>query len=143
VQPARLLFVIDELDVGGTEQQLLELVTRLDRQRYAPMVCCFRPGRVAREIETRGVPLVTLRKRAKVDPVLVLALARLMRRERVDLVQTYLFTANTWGRISARLAGVPVIVSSERNVDIWETPYKRLIGRWLDRWTQRTIANSA
>ncbi len=134
--------MIDELDVGGTEQQLLELVTRLDRRRYAPVVCCFRPGRVAREMEAAGVPLVTLRKRAKVDPALILALTRLMRRERVDLVQTYLFTANTWGRIAARLARVPVIVSSERNVDIWEARYKRLIGRWLDRWTHRTIANS-
>ena len=42
--PTRVLFVIDELDIGGTEQQLLELVRRLDRQKYLPMVCCFRPG---------------------------------------------------------------------------------------------------
>lgn len=139
---ARALFLIDELDIGGAEQQLLELVKRLDRRQYLPMVCCFRPGRVAREIEAAGVRVFTIRKRAKVDLRLVLTLARLMRRERIDLVQTYLFTANTWGRLAAILARVPVIVSSERNVDIWEERLKRAIGIWLDRWTHLTIANS-
>ncbi len=139
---ARVLFVIDELDVGGTEQQLLELVKRLDRRRYAPMVCCFRPGRVSREIGALGVPVVTIRKRWKVDPFLVLSLTRLMRRERIDLVQTYLFTSNTWARLAAILARVPVIVSSERNVDIWEPAFKRRLGCWLDRWTAVTIVNS-
>ena len=34
----RILFLIDELDVGGTEQQLLELVKRLElySRRFAP-----------------------------------------------------------------------------------------------------------
>ena len=140
--PLRVLFLIDELDIGGTEQQLLELVTRLDRQKYLPMVGCFRPGRIAEEIEAAGVRMFRLRKRAKVDPGLIYALWRLMRRERIDLVQTYLFTANTWGRLAALLAGVPLIVSSERNVDIWENLYKQVIGRCLDRWTHGTIANS-
>ena len=140
--PARVLFLIDELDVGGTEQQLLELLKRLDRRKYEPVVCCFRPGRVSREIEDIGVRVVTLTKRAKVDPRLIFALWQLIRRERIDLVQTYLFTANTWGRLAAILARVPIIVSSERNVDIWEQGYKRLLGRWLDRWTHGTVANS-
>ena len=138
----RILFLIDELDVGGTEQQLLELVKRLDRQRYEPVVCCFRPGKVSKEIEASGVRVITLEKRGKVDPLFVAKLARMMRRERIDLLQTYLFTANTWGRLAARLAGVPIIVTSERNVDMWEESYKQRLGVWLDRWTQRTVGNS-
>src|SRR5262245_52512575 len=141
--PTRVLFLIDELDIGGTEQQLLELVKRLDRQKYLPMVCCFRPGRIAEEIAASGVRVFRIRKRAKVDPSLIYTLWRLMRRERIDLIQTYLFTANTWGRLAAILAGVPIILSSERNVDIWEKPYTQAIGRCLDRWTHCTIANSA
>jgi glycosyltransferase involved in cell wall biosynthesis len=141
-RPARVLFVIDELDIGGTEQQILELVKRLDRRKYVPMVCCFRPGRVSREIEAAGVPVFTLAKRAKLDVRLMAGLVRLMRRERVDLVQTYLFTANTWARLAAILARVPLIVTSERNVDMWEAPFKETIGRWLDRWTYATTGNS-
>lgn len=139
---ARVLFVIDELDIGGTEQQILELVKRLDRDRYVPMVACFRPGRVSAEIESAGVPVFTLRKRAKLDLRLIAGLVGLMRRERIDIVQTYLFTANTWARLAAIIARVPVIVTSERNVDMWETRFKPTIGRWLDRFTYRTTGNS-
>jgi len=141
-EPTRTLFLIDELDIGGTEQQILELVKRLDRTRYLPHVCCFRPGRVAREIEAAGVPVFVLPKRAKVDGRLILSLVRLLRRERIHLLQTYLFTANTWGRLAGRLARVPIIVSSERNVDMWEQGFKRVLGRLLDRWTHVTIGNS-
>lgn len=139
---ARVLFIIDELDIGGTEQQILELVKRLDRNRYVPMVACFRPGRVSAEIESAGVPVFTLRKRAKLDLRLIASLVALMRRERIDIAQTYLFTANTWARLAAIIARVPVIVTSERNVDMWEERFKPTIGRWLDRFTYRTTGNS-
>lgn len=140
--PLRVLFVIDELDIGGTEQQILELVRRIDRHRFEPHVCCFRYGRKAKEIASFGVPVHHEPKRRKADPGLVLRLASLMKRERFDIVQTYLWTANTWARLAARMAGVPMVVASERNVDIWEEPYKRVIGRWLARSTDRIIANS-
>ena len=78
--PKHLLLLIDELDIGGTEQQIFELVKRLDRHKYAPMVCCFRPGRVSREIEALGVPVFTLRKRSKFDPTLILSLIWLIQR---------------------------------------------------------------
>jgi glycosyltransferase involved in cell wall biosynthesis len=138
----RTLFVIDELDIGGTEQQILETVRRIDRDRFEPFVCCFRHGRKAQEIESLGVPVLHEPKRLKADPGLVLRLAALMRRERFDIVQTYLWTANTWARLAARLAGVRWVVASERNVDIWEETYKRVIGRFLARSTDRVIANS-
>ena len=138
----RILFLIDELDIGGTEQQILELSTGLNRRRFNPMVCCFRPGRVAEEIQAAGVPVFTIPKRSKFDPVLIFRLWKLYRRERIDLLQTYLFTANTWGRVAAILSGVPAVISSERNIDMWEPRYKRWISLLLDRWTQCTIANS-
>lgn len=138
----RVLFVIDELDIGGTEQQILELVRNIDRDRFEPHVCCFRYGRKAKEIASFGVTVHHEPKRLKADPGLILRLASLMRRERFDIVQTYLWTANTWGRLAARLAGVPIVVASERNVDIWEETYKRVIGRWLARSTDCIIANS-
>jgi glycosyltransferase involved in cell wall biosynthesis len=138
----RTLFVIDELDIGGTEQQILETVRRIDRDRFEPYVCCFRHGAKAREIEALGVPVLHEPKRLKADPGLVLRLSAMMKRERFDIVQTYLWTANTWARIAARMAGVRWVLASERNVDIWEETYKRVIGRYLARSTDRIIANS-
>jgi len=138
----RVLLVIDELDVGGTEQQLLELVRALPRAAYEPVVCCFRPGRKATEIRALGVPVVHLAKRGRVDLGLVVRLVRLMRTERPDVVQTFLIGANVWGRLAALLAGVPVVIASERNVDVWEERTKRVLGLVLGRVTDRMVANA-
>jgi glycosyltransferase involved in cell wall biosynthesis len=138
----RVLLVIDELDIGGTDQQIVELVRRLPRDRFVPLVCCFRHGRKAEEIERLGVRVAHLPKRWRVDPGFVRRLARLMRRERIDIVHTFLIGANLWGRLAALLAGVPTIVASERNVDVWEEPVKRHLGRALAVPTHRLVANA-
>src|SRR5712691_1462729 len=141
--PLRVLLVIDELDIGGTEQQIVELVRCLPRTRCAPVVCCFRSGRKAAEIEQMGTRVVHLSKRARTDFGLVRRLVRLMRAERIDVVQTFLIGANLWGRLAAFIARVPVIIASERNVDVWEEPAKRCLGRLLlALGTDRIVANA-
>ena len=141
-RPLRLLCMLDELDIGGTEQQILELVRRIDRKHFEPMVCCFRHGRKAREIESLGVPVFQVAKHHKLDITILPRLVQLLRRERIDILQTFLWTANAWGRAAGRIAGVPVLVAGERNVDIWEQSYKRTIGRLLARYTDRIVGNS-
>jgi glycosyltransferase involved in cell wall biosynthesis len=138
----RVLLIIDELDVGGTEQQIVELVRHLPRARWTPTVCCFRPGRKSAEIERLGVRVVHLPKRGTVDPWLVRDLIALMRAERFDVVQTFLIGGNLWGRLAALAAGVPVVIASERNVDVWEEPAKRWLGLALARVTDRIVANA-
>ena len=36
------------------------------------------------------------------------------------MVQTWIFAANTYGRVAARLARVPVVVVAEMAVDLWK-----------------------
>jgi glycosyltransferase involved in cell wall biosynthesis len=141
-RPMRVLLVIDELDVGGTEQQIVELVRQMPRARWTPTVCCFRFGRKAAEIERLGVRVVHVPKRGRVDPRFVRDLIALMRAERFDVVQTFLIGGNLWGRLAALVAGVPVVVASERNVDVWEEPAKRWLGLGLARFTDRIVANA-
>lgn len=141
---ARILYMIDELDIGGTEQQLLELLRELDRTRYAPEVVCFRDkGRIAAEIEALGIPVVLIAKRRRIDGRFLLRLTAHTRRVAPRIVQTYLFTANTWGRIAARLARVPVVIAGERNVDDWKGPLHRLTDRLLQRLTTAVVVNAA
>jgi len=138
----RILFLIDELDIGGTEQQIFELATRINRERFKPLVCCFRKGHIAREIEAAGVPVFNLKKRGKTDLPFLLRLARFLKEQRVQLLQTYLFTANVWGHLAGKLAGIPIRVSSERNVDIWEKRYKKVAGRLLMSSSHAVVVNA-
>lgn len=78
-----------------------------------------------------------------------LALARRLRRLRPDVVHVHLLSGQLFGIPAARLAGVPVVVSSEHSLmddTIEGRPLSRrlrLIYRLLERLATRTVAVSA
>jgi len=112
---ARILYLTTELDPGGAEKALYELVRRLDRRRFTPEVSCLAGrGVVGRWLKADRVPVHYLAAGPATWPLALLRLHRLMRRGRFDLVHTFLFHANVFGRVAARLAGVRRVVSSVR-----------------------------
>ena len=115
VAPARILYVITELDPGGAENALLNLVKRLDRRRFAPEVACLTGhGRVGHGIEQQGVPVHYLELRSSRLPFALPRLCALMKTGRFDMVHTFLFHANVLGRVAARLTRAAAVVSSVR-----------------------------
>jgi len=54
-RPIRVCYVIDDLNTGGTEKQLLRMLESLDRRRIRPMLCLLR-GDSAREGEAPAEP---------------------------------------------------------------------------------------
>ena len=137
--PRRIMFVIWSLDLGGAEQVVIDLATKLDRQFFEPFVCCLNgKGRFAPQVEGLGIKVVALHKRPKFDPWVIFKLVRVMKKEKVDLVHTHLFTANLWGRIAAKLAGVPV-VSSEHGMDIWRKRLHLTLDQMLTRVNRKIV----
>ena len=51
-----VVFLIGALDVGGTERQLVELASRLDKRRFSVVIYCLTSfGPLADEARKRGV----------------------------------------------------------------------------------------
>lgn len=139
---ARIVYVIATLDRGGSESQLVHLATRLDRARFDPLVVCLtRGGPLEPKLAEAGVTTVILHKRHKVDLSALGRLTRLLRLFHPDLLHTWLFTANAYGRWAALRAGVTHLVASERSTDPRKPRLNRLIDRWLARRTDRIVAN--
>ncbi len=91
--PARLLVVTHSLSVGGAERFAANLVTALDRRRFAPSLC------LVTERSTYplpdDVPVSTLGYRGLWDlPRALLALRRLIAAERPDLVLSNVVSTN-------------------------------------------------
>jgi glycosyltransferase involved in cell wall biosynthesis len=127
----RIAFCITDLDPGGAERALVQLVIRLDSSRWQPAVFCLSgEGALAHDLRAAGISVECLGAQRRTDIAVVWRLARALRQFQPEIVQTYLFHANLAGRIASRLAGVKRVVSGIRVAE-----QRSRIPLWLDRWT--------
>lgn len=139
----RILHVIATLDRGGAEKQLALLATHLPRDEFDVHVCALtRGGPLEGELRDAGIPVSILGKRWKYDPLAWWTLRRHICELKPDLVQTWLFTANAYGRTAACSAGVRRIVASEHCVDLWKSGGHLAIDRRLARKTDAVVGVS-
>ena len=150
---ARILFLIDEIGgiaEGGTERQVLQLIELATRLGYEPRLAVLRGTEWLTEKEA-GCPMYFAGVNSLLNPTGWSAGAKLvgwMRRERISLVQTFFVECNVFGPWLGRLAGVPVIVGSRRNLNQWHgwpkwmEPWMLRLQRLTNRSTDCVIANS-
>ena len=133
--PICIGFCITDLDVGGAEKAMVQLVLRLDRRFWSPFVICLTDrGALVDELERAGIETICLNATGWRSLLCFRQLVAELRRRRPQLVQTYLFHANLAGRLAAALARIPVVVCGIRVAE------RRFPSRlWWDRWTQRLV----
>jgi len=137
----KLVFLLPTFDVGGAERAVARLAARLDRQRYEVVVAAFvkGSGRLLAQPELQDVRTAVIG--AQRGAGLLPALWSWLRRERPTVLLTYMFHANQAGRLCGRLAGVPVIVCSERVVG-WESRWRVALNRLSVGLTDVVTTNS-
>lgn len=132
--PTPIAFGITELNIGGAEKSLVQLVTRLDRRRWNPSVVSLQPlGPLAAELTNEGIHVASLEMNSLRDTFKTYwTWQKRLRENRPRALITFLFHANILGRQVARGAGIRSHVSSIRVAE--------RSARWhiaLDRWTRR------
>ena len=97
---------------------LLRLLQRIDRSRYKPEVVTLLnlKGPIKGELEKLGIKVNSIHVKSKMDIISLLRLYRLIKIKKPDILHTQLFASDIAGRIIGRLAGVPVIITSIRNI---------------------------
>lgn len=108
------MFVITSMPVGGAETALVELVRRMDRQRFLPELCCLKYFGPLGEVLAQEIPAFTGLLSNKYDFSVLWRLTRLMRGRQIDAVVTVGTGGDKmfWGRLAGWLAGAPVICSA-------------------------------
>jgi len=140
---AHVLQLIDGMNIGGAEILLRDLSIGLMRRGFRVSIGYSTPGPLAQEMQTLGFPLTRLPRLMQVDPILFSGMIRLMRKDMPQIVHTHLFKSDFHGRLAARIAGVPVVLSTLHSIDRWAQ--KRLLGKlygWTSRFADRIIAIS-
>ncbi len=145
--PVRVMYVVDHLKIGGAQTHLVQLLSRLDRRRFHPMVCALKAqGDLCRTVEAMGVPIFDGglgRSLMGWGGARVLArLTRLLRRERIDIAHAYLFHPNVLTPIAGRLARVPVVVASKRSLDRYPARLPRWACQLGNKLADRIMVNA-
>lgn len=111
-QMKTIAFVYDQaLDFGGVEAHLLAILRQLDRSRFTPILIAPTSPRYQEKAQAHGVKIVPIRPFKPFSLRAVRELKRLFQQEKIDLVHLHSPIAAISGRVAAKIAGLPVVVT--------------------------------
>jgi len=111
-----VMFTINKLIIGGAEQQFLELVKGLDKNRFNTIVVTLYPGGELEE-EVKNIPgieYICLNRKSKYNIFTLFTIFRLLRKNKVDIIQPFLTPATFFTLLPAVLNGTRVKIVTER-----------------------------
>ncbi len=143
VAKTRVVLLIPTLDRSGAEKQFTLLAKGLPKTEFdVTAVALTRGGPYADELASSGIPLTVIGKRSKLDPFSFWRLRAELQRLQPDILHTWLFAANSYGRLCSRIVPHAKIVVSERCVDSWKKGWQLWLDRRLISKTDRLVGNS-
>jgi len=139
-----LFLMANTFEIGGGERQFATLATALNPERLQVRLGCLRKkGPFAEGLEgivefpPEGSLFRFRSQRAR------LKLGRYLRDNRVAIAHSFDFYSNLMLIPSARLAGVPVVVGSQRQLGDLISWFRNTAQNLLFRWCDRVVCNSS
>jgi glycosyltransferase involved in cell wall biosynthesis len=149
MKKVKVFFLIQTLDTGGAERQLIELVKALDKGRFSITVGAFYDGGAFRhELDgVEGVRVVSFGQKGRWDPVPIFRILNEARKFKPDIVYGFMGVANETGALVGRAVGARVVwglLSSDMDLTLyhWVSGFMFKAGAALSRVPDLIIANS-
>jgi len=147
---AKIIHLITETNTGGAETMLYRLISNMKPGFENVVVSMIDKGSIAARIEALGIKVYALRsKRGKLGPAAFFKLIQIFSKEKPQVLQTWLYHADLFGLLAAKITGIKIILWNIRCscVDIKKFPlFKKIIFRvmvYLSRIPQAVVFNSA
>lgn len=143
----RVLMVLGQLDVGGTERHVVQVCGALRAEGLDISLFVLKPGgALAAPLAAAGVPVLARAGRRPGLPGLLQAawhLARVLRRERPDIVHFFLPAAYLVGGVTSLFTPLKRVMS-RRSLAHYQARYPgvRRVERWLHRRMDVVLGNS-
>jgi len=149
----RVAHVITRLVLGGAQENTLLTAARLDRSKYEVTLISGPTAGPEGSLEDRLPPGVAFERIPELvrhpHPAKDLAAAgrlyALTRRDRYHIVHTHTTKAGILGRLTARLAHVPIVIHTPHGhafhgyINRSGSEALRHVERWLARWTDQIV----
>ena len=141
--------IIPTLDRSGAEKQLFLLCRELKKRGHElHLAVLTRTGELEAEFREAGIPVTIIGKPLKIDPFSLVRLARWLKHGQFEIVQSWLFAANSYTRAAAAIAfgrkrsDRPGLIATEMAVDLWKSGYHFSIDRKLADRCDFVVGNS-
>jgi glycosyltransferase involved in cell wall biosynthesis len=142
--PIPIAVFVDRFIPGGTQRQLIELLRRIDRQRFrVHPVCFYDDGPWTSRVSVLGDPIARFPISGFGKPATagqLLRFARWCRQNDIAVVHAWEIYSNIFGLSGAALAGVPLRIGSRRGLG--GPPAVRRLQTLACRTAHRMVANS-
>jgi len=125
-----ILHVIDTTGPGGAETVFIDLATRLPKEKYRSVVVIRGKGWVYEELCRRGKEPFFLDAKGSFNWRYLRGLIRLIRQEKVDLIQSHLLGANVYCSFAGMLTRTPVVATFHGEIDIGINERLKALKMW-------------
>lgn len=138
----KIAYVLPTLDKGGAERMVVDLILNLNRAVFEPVLILFkRGGEWLAELAAENIPVIILEKKRKIDPLNFWRLFKALKNSKPQIIHTHL-GGDLYGRLAAKLLGVPVILSTEHNINSDEKPLQNFLKRITNGLADKIVAVS-
>jgi len=142
--PIRVVYCIDNMQIGGTELNALRTAERLDRRKFSVSVVCIRDnGPLLARYKDAGIPVHTFPMKSLLGLEAMqqaVRLIRLLRTERAEIVHSHDAYTSVFGTICARLAGVRGVRAEPTGILVQVTELHRAVPALLDELRRQGVA---
>jgi glycosyltransferase involved in cell wall biosynthesis len=139
----KVLQLVEDMRLGGLERFIAMLAEGLDKEKYDVEVWCIAEGgSVADELKKAGVQVRVLGIPTYHSPSAILKLTREVKKAAPDIIHTHGYFASTIGRIAAKLAGAPVVITHLHTTFSLRRFRNVAIDRFLNLFTDKIICIS-
>jgi glycosyltransferase involved in cell wall biosynthesis len=110
----KLLHIITDLDRGGAEFFLYRLVTKLNKSHFSNKVVTLKPsGEIAEKLNQKDIEVHSLNlSKTFPSPFALLELNKIIKKNKPDLIQTWMYHADLLGGLVGKLfSDVPILWS--------------------------------
>ena len=144
-----ITYVVDFLRTtnAGTERQLKYLLNSLRERGYGINLISLQSSEFLSRGATRvfpGMPLMTLGASSDVSRSVrsIVRLALILRETKPDIVHTFFPSANTFGILAGKMAGIKTLISSRRDMGYNLTARDILLLKIANRFASAVVSNS-
>lgn len=114
----KIMHILPSLEIGGMENALITLINEMDTHFFENQIFCFDfknyENSIQHRLKDENIPIYIFEKGDGIDYWLPIKIARILKKQKINIVHTRNFAALLYGSTAAKLAGVQGVIADIR-----------------------------